>query len=112
MTSQVQIEKKYEKQEVEMITIMLSASTYSLSSRVLRTKGGFFFCPSGRPVLVAVFAFLEKVGKAGSFIQLEIEKEGLYSAFKCYLITLGTSRHSKKELFYLKAVEMLLQLTY
>lgn len=73
-----------------MITITLSAFTYSLSSRVLRTKGGFFFCPSGRPVLVAVFAFLEKVGKAGSFVQLEIEKEALYSAFKCYLITFGT----------------------
>lgn len=99
-----------------MITITLSASTYSLSSRVLRTKGGFFFCPSGRPVLVAVFAFLEKVGKAGSFIQLEIEKEGLYSAFKCYLFTFGTSRHLKKSFFLrssnVVAADLLIRICY
>lgn len=94
-----------------MITITLSASTYSLSSRVLRTKGGFFFCPSGRPVLVAVFAFLEKVGKAGSFIQLEIEKEGLYSAFKCYLFTFGTSRHLKKS-SNVVAADLLIRICY
>lgn len=48
--------------------------THPLSSRVIRTKGGFFLWPSGRAVQVAVFAFLEKVGKAGTFIELQIKK--------------------------------------
>lgn len=49
--------------------------THPLSSRVLRTKGGFFLWPGGRAVQVAVLAFLEKVGKTGTFIELQIKKK-------------------------------------
>lgn len=51
--------------------LLSSASTYSLSSRVLRTERSFFLCPGGGAFKVAVFAFLEQVWETGAFDKLE-----------------------------------------
>lgn len=62
------------------------AITHPLASGVLRSKGGFFLRPGGRPVLVAVFAFLEKVGKTGTLIELQITNRKVSVAallFRC-----------------------------
>lgn len=51
-------------------------ATHPLSSRVLRPEGGgFFLGPGGRAVQVAVFAFLEKVGEAGTFVELQMQQK-------------------------------------
>lgn len=57
------------------VSLLSSASTYSLSSRALRTEGCFVFRPGGGALVVAVFAFLEQVWEAGDFEELKTEEE-------------------------------------
>lgn len=40
---------------------LIVLSSYPLPSWIFRTKGGLFFCPSGRLFLVTVFGFIEQV---------------------------------------------------
>lgn len=59
--------------------VFLSASTYSPSSRVLRTAGSFFFRPGGGAILVAVSVFLEEVWKTGAFEELKKKQEYFFT---------------------------------